>query len=840
MPQQIAIAELNIDNKKLLSSLQSTKKSIEDLTATQKELKNAGETTSKTFIQNEADLKSLKQEYNSQVKVLQATTGANQKLNDALSKEIKTVDEAKANNAELVKVRNQLNASTDEGAKAIETINKKMDENNGKINENSSSLEKQKQNIGNYPEALDKVTGGLGGVVAGFKSMTKASLSFIATPIGALLAVLVGAFALVKNAMDRSEDSTNKIKKAFSAFQGITNTLLKILEPLGEFLIDGLVKGFELAEKAIYAGLSTIASGLDLLGFDKQANAIKNFNKEVQQGAKDAKALADAEAQLTKAQREAQKIQLEYQRDAEKLRQIRDDESKSMAERIKANDELGKVLKNQLSDELSIAQLALQVANERIKAEGSTKTALDEQAEALTNIADIQERITGQESEQLVNLNSLRKEASEKAIALMNDELEKYIESQGVRAKTLEEQLAIDEQVAQKRVAILQKELATKSISQAKFDAEYLKIQNELADAKANAAVTNAQIELDNYIRNNYSKLDNDKFFSEESLKVEQERLDALAQKQRDFAKLQFEEGVINKTEYDNAIAIIDDDNYKAKEEVQKARKEAQIEAEAIDYENQLAINEERFTNEFDLAAERLEQQRLQEVANAEQSGADISLINEKYANYQEQLEKDKQNSKLAAAGTVFNGISDLLGKESAAGKAAAVAAAAINTAQGVTKALADGGLIGIATGALVGAVGAVNIAKIVSTKPPKRESANLKKAERGMLLRGARHSQGGIPIEAEDGEAIINRRSTSMFLPLLSELNQAGGGVPLMANGGIAGRVNIPNNNLINTDDLATKIAIANQSLPAPIVSVEEISTVNNRVNVIETNSIF
>ena len=54
-----------------------------------------------------------------------------------------------------------------------------------------------------------------------------------------------------------------------------------------------------------------------------------------------------------------------------------------------------------------------------------------------------------------------------------------------------------------------------------------------------------------------------------------------------------------------------------------------------------------------------------------------------------------------------------------------------------------------------------------------------------GGLLQGASHAQGGIPFtvggvpgfEAEGGEAIINKRSTAMFRPLLSAMNEAGGG---------------------------------------------------------------
>ncbi|MEI8086556.1 MAG: hypothetical protein WCG93_10110, partial [Paludibacter sp.] len=65
--------------------------------------------------------------------------------------------------------------------------------------------------------------------------------------------------------------------------------------------------------------------------------------------------------------------------------------------------------------------------------------------------------------------------------------------------------------------------------------------------------------------------------------------------------------------------------------------------------------------------------------------------------------------------------------------------------------------------------IGALQEAAIMASPLPK--------ASRGMLLRGASHAQGGIPIEAEGGEAIINKRSTALFAPILSMLNEAGGG---------------------------------------------------------------
>jgi hypothetical protein len=47
-----------------------------------------------------------------------------------------------------------------------------------------------------------------------------------------------------------------------------------------------------------------------------------------------------------------------------------------------------------------------------------------------------------------------------------------------------------------------------------------------------------------------------------------------------------------------------------------------------------------------------------------------------------------------------------------------------------------------------------------------------------GGYIDGPRHSQGGVNINAEGGEAVITRGAVSMFGPMLSMMNQMGGGV--------------------------------------------------------------
>lgn len=52
-----------------------------------------------------------------------------------------------------------------------------------------------------------------------------------------------------------------------------------------------------------------------------------------------------------------------------------------------------------------------------------------------------------------------------------------------------------------------------------------------------------------------------------------------------------------------------------------------------------------------------------------------------------------------------------------------------------------------------------------------------------GGLIEGKRHSQGGTIIEAERGEAIMTRGAVTMFAPMLSMMNQLGGGVSFSSN---------------------------------------------------------
>lgn len=91
----------------------------------------------------------------------------------------------------------------------------------------------------------------------------------------------------------------------------------------------------------------------------------------------------------------------------------------------------------------------------------------------------------------------------------------------------------------------------------------------------------------------------------------------------------------------------------------------------------------------------------------------------------------------------------------------------------------------------LTGLIVAAGIAQVAAATAAREQVKNLGK---GGILDGPSHAAGGIMvgntgISVEGGEAVINKRSTAMYAPLLSAINVAGGGNPLTPNfgGGMA-----------------------------------------------------
>ena len=630
--------------------------------------------------------------------------------------------------------------------------------------------------------------------------------------------------------MNRSEEATNKITKVFTIFSGITNKLLSFLEPLGEFLIDGIVMGFELAGKAADKALSIIGDGLELLGFDSAAESVKGFQSEMKTAAKEAAALADAEAKLEKQQRLSQKIQLDYQKQAEKLRQVRDDENLSIQERIKANDELGAVLKKQLAEELKIAQLALEVANARIKAEGSTKATLDAQAAALTTIADIQERISGQESEQLANRVSLQKEAADKAkeirdkqiqdaIDKSRQEIDLFIAQQGFRKKSTEEEYQFNKKLYDKELKDLELRYKNGKISKLEFEAEKLNLSTDYAKKNADLLIAEGEREL-NLIKQNAKA-----------------GIDAKLKAELDYQTLRLEQGIINEQQYQDAITQIQNEYDQMRLDKRLQDEQAERDRKAIDLENKRANDQLNFETDVELQRQQNEIKLQEELLAAEKSGADQQLIKDKYAALDSQLTEQVEFKKRQDYAMTFGQLAQLFGEANAIGKGFAIAQATISGYEAVLNAYttAQKSPVTILNPAypfiqagIAGAFSAGQIAKIASSKAPKFASGGIQE------IGGKSHSAGGTKFYGEDGTTfeaekgegigILNRSAFSTFMDFNNRFGSGSSNSGFFQGGGIITQG--VRQDSANFDNIIDAIS----SMPPPVVAVEEIQSVGNR----------
>ena len=140
--------------------------------------------------------------------------------------------------------------------------------------------------------------------------------------------------------------------------------------------------------------------------FDEMISKVSEYTSSII-GSANAMVLLDKEAKIAVAQN---KILLEQKdREAELLRQIRDDETKTFAERIKANEDLGKVLDEQQRLMTENADLVVKAADAQFKLTKKDEdylVLLGAQAEAAAVLAQIE----GFRSEQKRNAVALNKE----------------------------------------------------------------------------------------------------------------------------------------------------------------------------------------------------------------------------------------------------------------------------------------------------------------------------------------------------------------------------------------------------------------------------------------------
>lgn len=124
----------------------------------------------------------------------------------------------------------------------------------------------------------------------------------------------------------------------------------------------------------------------------------------------------------------------QYDRQAEKLRQVRDEERNSISERMKANEDLKKVLNDQEKAMLAQADLQIQAAQLEYNKNKNTENQVA-LTEALANKQGVLAQIEGLRSEQLANDLALQREQDELNKARTESEITLALEREKAQAE---------------------------------------------------------------------------------------------------------------------------------------------------------------------------------------------------------------------------------------------------------------------------------------------------------------------------------------------------------------------------------------------------------------------
>jgi hypothetical protein len=352
-----------------------------------------------------------------------------------------------------------------------------------------------------------------------------------------LIGIAMAVFEFMKDIIMKNQKVADALGVAFKTIEILMNELFKAIEPVGKILksafenpqqaIKDLISGafnrfitslkgigvvaegvgiqikgaftldFDEVKRGLHQtaqALAQVATGMDIETQNKFIDGIKNVGSaaidtasKIQSLTKDVK-LAEAQQRL---------LMLQYQREAEIQRQIRDDVSLTIAQRQEANVKLGLILDKQSEEELGLFNKKKELAELELSI---NKDSIDNQVAVInaeTEIADVRERITGQRSEQLVNTNSLIRENTE-LIKAQQAAIEEEAQAEAEAAfKIVEAKILAEERLRDylsERESLSRDEMIQKEIDDA-IAAEEAKFQ-----AAVNAAQESGQLqeEIDN------------------------------------------------------------------------------------------------------------------------------------------------------------------------------------------------------------------------------------------------------------------------------------------------------------------------------------------------------
>jgi hypothetical protein len=596
-------------------------------------------------------------------------------------------------------------------------------------------------------DTLEGAGGPIGMLGAGLNKVKVATQSFggalKATGIGLIVGLIGGLVA----AFSQTEGSMKKLEPLMIAMEQIFGGIMEALQPLIDGFIELAIQVMPYVTKAFKVVYSAVTAVFQSLG--KLGNAVVKLFKGDFAGAWE-----DAKSSVTAFSDNYDDAVERFDKGAKKMTKTQKENAKSAAE---------------------IAQKALDEKLKRMEAEDKLDEAKLEKmkAEALALAVTEQQKLD-----------------VEKAFAQKTYEL---------KAKELDDKMALYKKDSNEYKALL--------ADKTKLDAEYVNTTTDLKDK---------QIEL--------TKKANKDLMDEEISAIN------LKKAKGELTEQQYQEALYQtKKKYvSDKKELIDIEVTHEQYLTDQKKKQADLQRAIIfqGLQDQIeALDKKNTELEYDFAADiqrmqdkkaLLQQQRDLEIEAVKDDEQKKLEIKKKYGDQINAVEKsitDTQKAEQAARVALALAIADnfaqlgnfmqqIAGKNKGMAKAGLIIEQAAGVAKIVINTLAAASKAGWITPAAIAieVAGALGVAQAVvatmkgiqqidaqdatpgggaSAAPSPNSTASLgRNYGDGGMINGPRHAGGGVMINAEGGEAVMTRGAVTMFGPLLSALNQSGGGV--------------------------------------------------------------
>lgn len=829
MAEQVTLLDLSFDTSGALDGLDSLIEKSLELATTKKQLNaalkdeqtqvNAAEKAFKAgAISQEEYRKVISNSTKAQTELTKQMIDVNKSISDnnaeikvnatLLTSQKDSVDALRAQLAKNTKELNAMNTATRNNTDAGKALVTETKEISDKLKELEKAAGDSRRNVGNYAESVQEAlsnTKGLSGATGTLASSMTGAVGSVKAFTTALMAnpivAIVGiVLTLISTVEKLMKRNTEMATNLKAAFAPFEVIFSRILDGITN-LLNGVAKAIDWVSTKVVSLL----------------NSIGLISDETAKAANAAKELTRAEQAIFESETDALVILSAMSRELANQKSLVADQTKSIKERNTAANQGLSTLKQMENIEVGI----LKQKYEQIKAQNELSyTSADDRRKEMEALAALQSK--------QAEYTEKQKELISQASSLQNQETAKN-SAAAAAAEQAKAQAAIK---ATEQAERRKRELQQETIK-----------QMEIALTTLDLSIKERELNNDT----NATKLANQQELADKSLEIERYRL---------------EQGLISQQEYANKETALKLETMKIQQQMEAEQAALDKERRAMDEANRKELEMSEITNQYDLRQAQLDAQYAQEIAAAERIGADTTLVQQKYEKAKEDLTKARVNAELTMSAGLAGQMSSLLGEESEAGKAFGVVQATINTYLGATKALAQGGILGIAQAAIVIAFGMKQVMSIAKQKDPDTKvNTSVKKYAKGGQIVGKSHAQGGVTFrgdngqvfEAEGGENVyIMKRSASAEINALSALNEAHGGNSFgtsglykFADGGMVANISEANRISRQMDNIRLSNESINQlagvvieavaSMPNPVVSVQDINSEQYDVAVVQ-----